>query len=476
MHRFYIWTVGCQMNEADSERLGGELERLGFIEAPDEDSADVIVLNSCVVRQGAEDRVASKLGALRKLKARRPEVVVGLMGCMVGGPRVESDLRRRFPHVDVFMRPQVFEPLFQIIARRNAEAATDAIAVYAESGYYPPPPTPRGPTAFVPVIKGCDEMCTYCIVPFRRGRQGSRPLDEIAFEVNALARAGIKEITLLGQTVDAYGLDRTDNGDLADLLVRLSEIEGLARMRFLTSHPRFMSQKLLDAVARLSKACEHINVPVQAGHDEILRAMRRTYTVAEYRDLIDRIRSTIPDAAISTDVIVGFPGETAAHFEGTYRLLAEVQFDVVHVAMYSPRPGTFAFRKLADDVPAEEKKRRLHLVEELQAGIAERINAPLVGRTVEVLVEEEVKGKWRGRTRTNKLVFFEDPADLTGQFVDVRIERASPWSLQGAMVQGLRSSVQGLGAEGPSAGLKVQGSGARVVIPMLNGETPLVER
>jgi tRNA-2-methylthio-N6-dimethylallyladenosine synthase len=253
--------------------------------------------------------------------------------------------------------------------------------------------------------------------------------------VAELVRRGAKEVTLLGQNVDSYGNDLPDRPDLAGLLETLNAIEGLARLRFLTNHPKDMSSRLIEAIAGLDKVCENINLPVQAGDNEILKLMRRGYTVEHYRRLIEEIREKVPDIALTTDVIVGFPTETAEQFRNTYNLLSDLRFDGVHVAAYSPREGTIAAREMADDVPAEEKARRLSEVEQLQERIATEINSRLLGNTIEVLVETKKKGKWQGRTRSDKLVFFNDAADRTGQLVNVKIEKTSPWSLQGKIAQ-----------------------------------------
>lgn len=297
-------------------------------------------------------------------------------------------------------------------------------------------------TAYVPVIYGCNHVCAYCIVPYRRGRERSRPVAEIVAEVQALVDQGVREVTLLGQIVDRYGHDWKGDGasappDLADLLRAVHGIEGLWRIRFLTSHPNYLSDRILDAVAELPKVCEHIEVPVQAGDDEVLRRMRRGYAVADYRALVQKIRQRLPDCSIATDVIVGFSGETEAQFQATYGLLAELKLDVVHVAAYSPRTGTLAAHRMVDDVLDEEKRRRLQAVEELQEQIVGQINRRLLGQAVEVLVEEQHKGKWRGRTRTNKLVFFRDDADWRGRLAVVRITWAGPWSMQGDVSQGV---------------------------------------
>ncbi len=290
---------------------------------------------------------------------------------------------------------------------------------------------------YVPITQGCDLMCAYCVIPYRRGRQVSRPVEELVEEVELLARRGAKEVTLLGQTVDLYGRDLPGKPDLAALLHAVSAVSGLERIRFLTSHPRFMTWRIIRAIAELEKVCEHIDLPVQAGSDEVLRRMRRGYTVEEYRRLVHEIRAAIPGVALSTDVVVGFPGETVEQFEETRRLLEELRFDKVHVAAYSPRPETLSQRTMPDDVPGEEKRRRLHVVEELQEMIATEINRSLLGQALEVLVEERHRDMWRGRTRSDKLVFFEeDNRELQGQLVRVYIERSSPWSLKGALREG----------------------------------------
>jgi tRNA-2-methylthio-N6-dimethylallyladenosine synthase len=418
MNRFHIWTIGCQMNKADSESLAGELEQFGFLRVPKPEEADIIVLNSCVVRQSAEDKVANKLANLKALKRKYPGTVLALTGCMVNAHT--DQLRERFPHVDFFLRPQQFDDLLTYAEKQAESAPQKPISTPFES-----------PTAFVPIIQGCNNFCSYCIVPYRRGREKSRPADEIMREVERLAENGVREVTLVGQNVDSYGHDLPDKPDLADLLAEVNRIDGLARIRFLTSHPKDMSQKLIEAIASLDKVCEHISLPAQAGDNEILKAMRRGYTVEQYKDLIHRIRAAVPDVGLSNDIIVGFPGESAEQFLKTFNLLEELRFDTVHVAAYSPRPGTIASRKLEDNVPAAEKQKRLKLVEELQERISREKNAGSLGETVEVLVEGRKGGKWQSRTRGDKLVFFESEKDCLGHLVQVRIDHFGPWSLQG---------------------------------------------
>ncbi len=289
------------------------------------------------------------------------------------------------------------------------------------------------PTAFVPVVHGCDKFCTYCIVPLRRGRERSRTVADVLAEVRHLAEHGVREVTLLGQTVEAYGHDLGTGEDLATLFEGIERIDGIVRTRFLTSYPKDMTDRIIDAVADLPKVCEHFNIPVQSGDDSMLARMRRGYTLAEYEERVGRIRERMPHAALATDVIVGCPGETDEEFQNTVRLLERTQFDVIHVAAYSPRPGTFAHRNMPDDVPREVKAERLQVIEGIHAESAARINRRLLGRTAEVLVEREnAEGRSTGRTRSGQLVHF-DASGLVGQLAQVDIHEVTSWSLSGSL-------------------------------------------
>jgi len=490
MPLYHIWTIGCQMNKAESDRLSGLFEQQGYTATDTPAEADVIVLNSCVVRQSAENRAIGKLRSLKPLKVANPNLTVALTGCLVDSNT--DKLKKSFPHVDHFFKPGDPPPP----ALRRA-SPPDRVGAKAKA-----PIRNSEVCAYLPIIQGCDNFCSYCIVPYRRGRERSLPVAELVKEASELVRSGAREITLVGQNVDSYGHDLSSfakatadesatfvkatadesatfvkatadesatfvkamadepgnpsaslNGvqdesltstllsagrtrpELADLLAELNGIEGLARLRFLTNHPKDMTVRLIEAVATLDKVCEHLYLPVQHGDDDILKLMRRDYTVEHYRQLIAEARRRIPGLAVSTDIIVGFPSETEEQFQHTYNLLDELKFDVVHIAAYSPRQGTVAARELKDDVPPEEKDRRLHLIEELQTRIATEINARLLGKTVEVLVEGRKKGKWQGRTRSGKLVFFTDNASLRGQLVNIKIDKTSPWSLQGDLVK-----------------------------------------
>lgn len=462
--KYHVATFGCQMNEADSQRLASALEKLGLRATDAREEADVLVLNTCVVRQGAEDKALSYLHMIKPLKQRRPDVVVGVMGCLVG-VRGNTPLKRAFPWVDVFMAPSEPGPLVDFLLQREGKRLTETETRQrhalqdGDASFLRLPQHEIGKrvTANVPVVYGCSHACTFCIIPFRRGPERSRPIGEIVSEVRSLVAQGVKEVTLLGQIVDRYGYDllgedyaikRYNPGaasgvpsqnipihtPLVDLLRAVSAIEGLLRVRFLTSHPNWMTDELLDAVRELPKVMPHIEVPVQAGDDEVLARMRRGYTSDDYRRLIARIRAKLPLASIATDVIVGFCGESEAQFMRTYDLLEELKLDVVHLAKYSPRPQTLAEREMADDVPEAEKERRFRLLEAQHERISNQINQRYLGQTVEVLVEDQHKGKWRGRTPQNKLVFFEDDRrDWRGQLVPVTISWAGAWSMQGSV-------------------------------------------
>jgi tRNA-2-methylthio-N6-dimethylallyladenosine synthase len=427
--RFHIWTIGCQMNEAESAKAAALLRQAGYVPAVREWDADIVIVNTCVVRQQAEDKALGYIGALARLKRRRPDVRIAVTGCLVTGQ--ERRLAERFPWVDLWYGPSEFERLVSLVP----ELADVDIDLVELPHYYDEGQADPEVTAFVPVIYGCNFVCSYCIVPYRRGRERSRPVEQVVAEVEKLAARGVREVTLLGQTVNAYGHDLPGQPDLADLLERVHDVPGIERIRFLTSHPKYFSDKLIRAVADLPKVCEHVNLPVQSGDNEVLRRMRRHYTVEEYRERIARIRELILDVTLSTDIIVAFPGETEEQFLNTYRLLEEIRFDKVHVAMYSPRPGTLSAR-WPDDVPREEKRRRHRAVEQLQERIARERNERYVGRTVEILVDGLARGRWRGRTRGNTLVFFEAPGDWRGRFVEVRVTQASPWYLLGEPVTG----------------------------------------
>ena len=491
--KYHIWTVGCQMNQADSQRIQTMLDELGW-EETSMDQANLVILNTCSVRKAPEEKAHNQLAQLKHAKSKRDDLLVAMMGCMIGNQKTIDELSKRYPHIDLFMKveqadilPRFLEerwtpisgagcldieymptdeaipvepierilPTFATSTNTVGKHTVLPMAITPKPGdrtaHYPTKIEPiiASPTAWLPIILGCNKVCTYCIVPYRRGRERSRPIVELITEATSLVSKGAKELTLLGQTVEAYGMDLPDQPDLAFLMGQLSEIDGLERIRFMTSYPRHMNDSMIERMAALPKVCEHVNIPVQSGDDATLLRMKRGYTVDEYRHRIERLRTLWPDVSLSTDIIVGFSGETEEEFQQTLLLLEEIRFDVVHVAAYSVRPGTVAAR-WEDNVPLTEKKRRLHAVEEIQANIALELNQQLIGKVDEVLVEDinnaHGRQQWKGRNRINKWVFFQQTEEDTsesmfgskvikpGDLVNVRIERATAWSLQGCMV------------------------------------------
>ncbi|MCC6259923.1 MAG: tRNA (N6-isopentenyl adenosine(37)-C2)-methylthiotransferase MiaB [Anaerolineales bacterium] len=432
--KYHIWTEGCQMNVADSQRVGSSLEHLGYTLTETAEEADVIVLNTCVVRQQAEDKAMGRITSLAPLKKKNPNLVINVMGCMVGVRGAER-LRAKLPFVDVFSPPSDPGPLISHLTQGEIRSLEDSettrrflmmddelILPVAEQG--------KLISAHVPVVYGCSHACTFCIIPYRRGVERSRHVGDIVGEIRSLAKQGVKEITLLGQIVDRYGKDIPDGPNLAGLLRIIHEIEGVERIRFLTSHPNYFGDDLIQAIAELPRVMPHIELPIQAGDDEVLENMKRGYTQQQYRDLIAKIRAQIPNCSIATDIIVGFPGETEEQYMETHRLLSDLKLDVAHLARYSTREGTVASRRMEDNVPEEAKLRRLHELDELQEKIVDEINQKYLGAKVDVLFEEKVKDRWRGRTPTNKLVFVESEDDLRGKILPVTITWAGPWSMQ----------------------------------------------
>ena len=504
---FYVWTLGCQMNRSDSEEMAGRLLAAGCAEAPSMDVADLVVINTCAIREAAEAKVVGRQGELAKMKARNASMRVVMTGCAVREMDHER-LGRRFPAVDLFLRPDQEPELVDRLGLASAQgpvglavpmgavgattvvgrtvvgvadrlAGTRAAAIAGGAVH-----RSSAVSAWLPIIYGCDKTCTYCIVPFSRGPERSRPFDEIVDEARAIASGGFHEVTLLGQNVNSYGHDlapearfghvrterwagrQLDLGSRPDLAELIRAIDGLRtadgspaipRLRFITSHPWDLSDRLIQAMADCPSLCEALHLPVQSGDDAVLRRMGRQYSIEHYLQRLERIRAAVPQIAISTDVIVGFCGETEAQFESTLRLLERVRYDQVFAAAYSERPGTPATR-LADDVPADDKRRRLNALLALQEPIGLERNRAWLGRTVEVLVDtivpprthdhdhdhdpnpdtharelEEGSGLVRlsGRTRQNKLVHLTGPASWLGSLVDVRIQHAGPYALRG---------------------------------------------
>ncbi|MBK7456397.1 MAG: tRNA (N6-isopentenyl adenosine(37)-C2)-methylthiotransferase MiaB [Anaerolineales bacterium] len=427
------------MNVADSQRVGSSLEHLGYTLTETIEEADVIVLNTCVVRQSAEDKAYGRVTSLMPLKKKNPNLVINLMGCMVGVRGAEK-LREKLPYVDVFSPPSDPGPLISLLTQGEIHSLEDAettrrFLMMDEELILPVAEQGKLISAHVPIVYGCSHACTFCIIPSKRGGERSRPVGDIVGEVRSLARQGVKEVTLLGQIVDRYGKDIPDGPNLAKLLHLIHEVEGIERIRFLTSHPNYFEDDLIRAIAELPRVMPHIELPIQAGDDEVLSNMKRGYTQQQYRDLVAKIREQIPGCSIATDIIVGFPGETEEQFMETYRVLSDLKLDVAHLARYSLREGTVATRRMDDNVPEEDKLRRLHILDDLQEGILAEINKKYLGETVDVLFENKVKNRWRGRTPTNKIIFVESEDDLRGKVLPVTVTWTGPWSMQAVLKQ-----------------------------------------
>jgi len=436
--RYLIQTYGCQMNEHDSEKLAGVLEGEGYHPTEELTEADIIILNTCCVRENAELKVYGKVGQLKRLKENNPDLIIGICGCMMQQEEVVNEIKAKYRHVDIVFGTHNIHH-FPKLLKQAKEQKNPLVQVWDENTeLIPDMPVQRTDDhrAWVTTIYGCNNFCTYCIVPYVRGREKSRPIEDIVREVKELATDGVKEVTLLGQNVNSYGNDFADKTDFADLLTALNEIEGLARIRFMTAHPKDCSDRLIEAVANLEKVCNHFHLPVQAGSNKVLKAMNRNYTREEYIDLIERVRAKNPNASISTDVIVGFPGESEEDFQDTLDLFEKVEYDMAYSFMYSKRTGTPA-AKMEEQVPDDVKNDRLQRLIDLQSSISMKNNQPYLNQTVEVLVEGESKNNpetLTGRTTTNKIVIFEGDKNLTGQLVSVKINKVQSWTLYGTIV------------------------------------------
>ena len=439
MMKYHVWTMGCQMNEADSRHLSSQLESIGYHPTESSNEADLVVLNTCVVRQQAEDKAVGKLRNLGLEKKKNPNKTIALMGCMVG-MREEGRLAKKFPFVDVFMPPSDTKPLMDYLGEHGAHDPAELTdtrekairsAIQDEEHILPALQRKSSVTAHVPIVLGCSHACTFCIIPYRRGSERSKHPDVILNEVKKLADQGIKEVMLLGQIVDRYGVDFDTSYDLANLLEDVADVDGLHRVRFLTSHPNYMCDRIIDVVANHKKICPQFEIPAQAGSNSMLERMRRGYTIEEYERMVDRIRNRIPEAAIHTDIIVGFSGETDEEFMDTYRHLERTQVDKIHLAKYSERPKTIAARQMPDDISAAVKEERRLRIHQLQTDILEVKMKTLQDQVVEVLVEgrDRQNERWRGRTEQSKLVYFEDERELQGDLVKVKINWTGAYSL-----------------------------------------------
>jgi len=432
MKKIYIRTFGCQMNVRDSEVMAGQLEKEGFKLVDKPALADIALVNTCSVRKHAEDRAYGQVWELKKIKDRNPSLLIGVSGCM--SAREKENIFRRAPHVNMVVGPHSFYQLPRII--KSLRNPLDRV-VALDNGREPfisESLAKRGTPyqAWVSVIRGCNNFCSFCIVPYVRGREKSRPQKEILETVTALAEGGVKEITLLGQNVLSYGKDLGDI-DFVDLLEELNKVSGIERIRFFTAHPRDVSERLIEAVANLSKVSEHFHLPVQSGSDRVLKAMRRGYGRNNYLEIIEKIRKIVPEASITSDILLGFPGESEKDFRLTKDLIREVEFDNAFIFKYSPREETRA-EKLKDNISQEEKEKRLAETLEIQEKIAFEKNKGLKGQTLEVLVERISAGdktRFIGRTRGNKIVIFKSKSKPLGKIIDVLIEETGSWRLLG---------------------------------------------
>ena len=433
--RYKILVYGCQMNIADAERMEGQLQGAGYMRTEETADADIILINTCCVRETAEDKVYGKIGEIKKIKEKNPKLIFGIAGCMA--QKEGDNLMRRAPHIDFVLGTGKVQELTRIIAEIAAEHTSVVDVALSDSEIAENLPVARGGkfSAWVPIMYGCNNYCTYCIVPYVRGRERSRSPEEVVAEVQRAVAEGYREVTLLGQNVNSYGKDHKA-ADFADLLRMVDEVEGIRRVRFMTSHPKDIGDKLIDTIKNGTHICEHIHLPVQYGSSRILKAMNRGYTVERYRERALRVREELPEASLTTDLIVGFPGETDEDFAEMLAFLREMRYDSAYTFIYSKRSGTPA-ATMAEQVPDDVKHERLNALMEAQNTISREINEQLLGRTLEVMVEGASKNDpavWSGRTRTNKIVLFPHSAEQEGDFVQVCVTQPQTWVLKGEVV------------------------------------------
>ncbi|MGM0368900.1 MAG: tRNA (N6-isopentenyl adenosine(37)-C2)-methylthiotransferase MiaB [Bacillota bacterium] len=436
--KYFIRTYGCQMNENDSEKLAGVLEKEEYQAATELEDADIIILNTCCVRENAELKVFGKIGQLKQFKRENPELIIGVCGCMMQEDHIVEEIKEKYSHVDLVFGTHNIHHFPQLLQEAKQDK-NPLVEVWDDSKeLISDMPVQRTDEhkAKVTIIYGCDNYCTYCIVPYVRGQERSRPAEDIIKSVRDLVADGVKEVMLLGQNVNSYGMDLNRDIDFADLLAEINQFDNLERIRYMTPHPRDFTDKLIDTMSNLDKVCEQFHIPVQSGSNRILKEMNRGYTREDYIELINKIRAKNPNAAISTDTIIGFPGETEEDFQKTIELYNELQFDMAYTFKYSQRSGTPAAKR-ENQITEEIKKERLQYLMDLQSDISACKNKELVGQTLEVLVDGTSKNnpdKLSGRTRTNKIVIFEGDENLTGQLVNVMIKKAHSWTLFGKLV------------------------------------------
>ena len=438
--RYWTITYGCQMNEADSEKINGQLEELGYLPGREMDEADIVILNTCSVRQNAEEKVYGKIGEIKPLKDKNPNLLIGIAGCMAQENR--RKLIQRMPIIDFVIGPYNIHDLKDIITEKLQHESHVVLTQMKPSRVrdYSTLKASRKSDIFawVPIMQGCNKFCTYCIVPYVRGRETSRTIEDIRAEVEALAAEGYKEITLLGQNVNSYGLDFKDGTDFSDLIRALDEVDGIERVRYMTSHPRDMTREMVDVMAASPKVARHMHLPVQHGDNEMLRRMNRGYTIEHFEEMVDYVREKMPDIVLTTDLITGFPGETEEMHRKTLDLLKKVRFDSAYTFIYSPRKGTPA-ASMEDQIPDDVKHRRLNEIMEVQNQISLEINREQEGKIVKILVEgptRQDENHWFGRTSGNKMVVFPKSEDVAvGDLVRAKIDTAQTWLFKGEIVR-----------------------------------------
>jgi tRNA-2-methylthio-N6-dimethylallyladenosine synthase len=445
--KYNVITFGCQMNENDSEKLSGMLIEMGYIEAESTEESDLIIYNTCCVRENAELKVFGHIGALKKLKRQKPDMVIAVCGCMMQQEEVVNHIRKVYKHVDlIFGTHNLYK--FPELLFKTVDSNESIIDIWDSHGSIIegiPIERKNSVKAWVTVMYGCNNFCTYCIVPYVRGRERSRKIQDIVEEVKNLAQEGFKEVTLLGQNVNSYGKDIDDGKDFADLLYNIDKIDGIERIRFMTSHPKDLSERLVFAMRDCRKVCEHLHLPIQAGSTKVLKEMNRAYTKEEYLELVQMVRENIPGIALTTDIIVGFPEESDEDFDDTIDVLEKVRYDSAYTFLYSKRAGTPAAKR-ARQVDEEVKKKRFNRLLEVQNKISKEINEKLMGVEMEVLVEglsKNSKNTYTGRTRTNKVVNFPGNKDMIGKLVKVKIDKIQTWSLEGRVINTLKGENNG---------------------------------
>ena len=434
--KYFTITYGCQMNESDSEKINGQLEELGYLPAEQMEEADIVILNTCSIRQNAEEKVYGKIGEVKQLKDKNPHVLLGIAGCMAQENR--RKLVQRMPIIDFVIGPYNIHNLHEIVTDKEAVGSHVVLTQMKPQRVrdYSLLKASRKSKIFawVPIMQGCNKFCTYCIVPYVRGRETSRTIEDIKAEVISLAQDGYKEITLLGQNVNSYGLDFKNNTDFSDLIRALDTVEGIKRIRYMTSHPRDMTKEMVDVMAASSKVVRHMHLPVQHGSNEMLKRMNRWYTVEHFYEMVDYIRERMPDVGFTTDLITGFPGETEEMHQATIALLKKVRFDSAYTFIYSPRRGTPA-ASMTNQISDEIKHRRLNEIMEVQNQISLEINKELEGQDIEILVEGPTKqdeNHWFGRTSTNKMIVFPKVEGIKiGDIVLAHVNIAQTWILKG---------------------------------------------